>query len=162
MRTSKSNHSAGFTLLEVMVAIAILAVSLLAIYSLQSTSLLGSARAQRISVCTQLARLKMDQALIEIEAGIAKGEFPEEKEEAGTFEEDKYPDYGWRLKIKKVEIPVPPAPEGVSADIMTQVFTMVSEQLSQATREVKLTIVWRGEDDEEEEGITLTTHVVKM
>ncbi len=160
MRTSKDN--AGFTLLEVMVAIAILAVSLLAIYSLQSTSLMGSARAQKISVCTQLARLKMDQSLIEIEAGIAKGEFPEEKEEAGTFEEEKYPDYGWRLKINKVEIPVPPTPEGVSADIMTQVFTMVSEQLSQATREVKLTIVWRGEDDEEEEGITLTTHVVKM
>jgi prepilin-type N-terminal cleavage/methylation domain-containing protein len=153
---------AGFTLLEVMVAIAILAVSLLAIYSLQSTSLMGSARAQKIAVCTQLARLKMDQILIDIEAGIAKGEFPEEKEDAGTFEDEKYPDYGWRLTVKKVEIPAPPTPEGVSADVMTQVFTMVSEQLSQATREVKLTIVWKGPDDEEEEGITLTTHVVKM
>lgn len=145
-----------------MVAIAILAISLLAIYSLQSTSLIGSARAQKIAVSTQLARLKMDQVLIDLEAGIAKGEFPEEKEESGTFEEEKYPDYGWKLAIKKVEIPVPPTPEGVSADVMTQVFTMISEQLSQATREVKLTIVWRGLDDEEEEGITLTTHVVKM
>jgi len=157
----RSNQK-GFTLLEVMVSIAILAVSLLAIYSLQSTALMGSARSQKTAICTQLARLKMDQVLIDIEAGIAKGEFPEEKEESGTFEEDKYPEYGWHLKIKKVEIPAPPTPEGVNADVMTQVFTMISEQLSQATREVKLTIVWKGEDDEEEEGITVTTHVVKM
>jgi prepilin-type N-terminal cleavage/methylation domain-containing protein len=152
----------GFTLLEVMVSIAILAISLLAIYSLQSTSLLGSARAQKISVCTQLARLKMDRVLIDIEDGIRKGEFPEEKEESGTFEEDKYPDYGWKLTIKKVTIPAPPTPEGVNSDVMSQVFTMISDQLSQATREVKLVVVWRGADDEEEEGITLTTHVVKM
>jgi prepilin-type N-terminal cleavage/methylation domain-containing protein len=152
----------GFTLLEVMVAIAILAISLLAIYNLQSTSLLGSARAQKIAVCTQLARLKMDRVLIDIEAGIPKGEFPEEKEDAGTFEDDKFPDYGWKLSIKKVQIPAPPTPEGANADVMTQVFSMISDQLSQATREVKLTVVWRGPDDEEEEGITLTTHVVKM
>lgn len=152
----------GFTLLEVMVAIAILAISLLAIYNLQSTSMLGSARAQKVAICTQLARLKMDKILIEIEDGIRKGEFPEEKEDAGTFEEDKYPDFGWKLKIKKVEIPKPPLPEGANQDVMGMVFGMISDQLSQSTREVKLTIVWRGADDEEEEGITVTTHVVKM
>ena len=51
---------AGFTLLEVMIAIAILAVSLLAIFNLQSTSLIGSARAQRISMATLLAGQKME------------------------------------------------------------------------------------------------------
>lgn len=150
----------GFTLLEVMIALGILAVSLLAIFNLQSTSLIGSLRAQRIAVSTLLAREKMAKVLMEIEAGIPKGEFPEDKEESGTFEEDKFPDYLWRLAIKKVEIPTPPTPEGQS-DLMAQAMQMVSQELSKSTREVRLTVSWK-EFEEEEEGIVLTTHVVKM
>ncbi len=162
MGNRNRNSASGFSLLEVMIAIAILAVSLLAIFNLQSTSLLGSARARRISVCTQLAREKMGRTLIELEDGIKKGEFPEEKEEGGTFEDEKFPDYSWKLNIKKVDIPAPPASEG-QADIMAQVFSMVSQQLSQSTREVKLSVSWKEpETDEEEVGIVLTTHIVKM
>jgi len=154
--------SGGFSLLEVMIAIAILAVSLLAIFNLQSTSLMGSARAQRISMSTQLARAKMAKTLIDLDAGMVKGEFPDEKEDAGTFEEEKYPDYYWKVQIKKVEIPTPPLPEG-SPDVMAQVFKMVADQLSQSTRELKLTVGWKDpETDEEEEGIVLVTHIVKM
>jgi prepilin-type N-terminal cleavage/methylation domain-containing protein len=150
----------GFTLLEVMIAIAILAVSLLALFNLQSTSLLGSARAQRISTSTLLARQKMARFLLDFEAGMAKGEFPEEKEESGTFEEEKQPDYSWKITVRKVDLPTPPATEGQS-DMMAQVFTMVSQKLSKSVREVKLVVSWK-EFDEEEEGIVLTTHVVKM
>ena len=150
----------GFSLLEVMIALAILAVSLLALFNLQSTSLIGSARAQRISVATLLAQRKMAEVLIGLEAGILKGEFPDDKEESGSFEEEKYPDYSWKLRIKKTAIPAPPAPEG-GADVMMQIFSMVSEQLTQATREVRLTVSWK-ELEEEEEGIVVTTHIVKM
>ena len=150
----------GFTLLEVMIAIGVLAISLLAIFNLQSTSLIGSARAQKISTSTQLARSKMAKSLIDLEAGIVKGEFPDEKEETGTFEEEKFPDYYWKLQIKKTDIPAPPLPEG-TGDVMGQVFKMVADQLSEATREVKLTVGWKEEEDEEV-GIVLTTHIVKM
>jgi prepilin-type N-terminal cleavage/methylation domain-containing protein len=153
-------RSTGFTLLEVMIAVAILAVSLLALFSLQSTSIIGSARAQRISTATLLARQKMASLLIEIEEGMVKGEFPEEKEESGSFEEEKYPDYRWKLEIKKTEIPPPPTPEGGS-DVMARIFSMVSEELSKATRQMKLTVSWV-EFEEEEVGIVLTTHVVRM
>ncbi len=151
---------AGFSLLEVMIAIAILAVSLLAIFNLQSTSLIGSGRAQKISVATGLARQKMAQSLIELEAGMAKGEFPEDKEDGGTFEEEKFPDYSWKLTVKKVEIPVPAAAEK-EGDIMGKIFQTISEELSKMTREVKLTVSWT-EFEEQEEGIVLTTHLVKM
>ncbi len=145
-----------------MISIAILAVSLMAIFSLQSTSLIGSARAQKISVATLLAREKMAQIVIEIEKGIPKGEFPEDKEESGTFEEQKYPDFLWKLTIKKTDIPAPPMPEG-EAEAMGKIFKMVAEELSKAAREVKLTVSWKEFDEEEaEEGITFTTHVVKM
>lgn len=166
--------SPGFSLLEVMIAVAILAVSLMAIFSLQSTSLMSSARAQKISIATQLAREKMARTLVDLDAGMVKGEFPDEKEESGRFEEEKFPDYFWKLSVKKVEIPVPPAGEGLStgdgspakegsSDVMGKIFEMVSKQLSESSREVKLTVGWTEYDSEEEEtGIVLTTHIVKM
>ncbi len=161
-RVNQKTRSAGFSLLEVMVAVAILAVSFMALFHLQSTSLMGSARARRISISTQLARLKMASVLIDFETGMKKGEFPDQKEESGTFEEEKFPDYGWKLTIHKVEIPAPPVPEGQAA-IFEQVFKMVAEQLSENTREIKLTVYWKESDDAEEEaGIVLTTHMVKM
>ena len=154
--------SSGFSLLEVMIAVAILAISLLAIFNLQSTSLMGSARSQKISIATQLAREKMARTLIDLDAGMVKGEFPDEKEDSGTFEEEKFPDYTWKVLVKKVEIPEPPAQEGTS-DVMGQVFEMVSKQLSESSREVKLTVGWvEEESDEGETGIVLTTHIVKM
>lgn len=160
--------SNGFSLLEVMIAVAILAVSLMAIFSLQSTSLMGSARAQKISIATQLAREKMARVLIELDAGMVKGEFPDEKEESGAFEEEKFPDYTWKVSVKKVEIPAPPASAGSPAqegnsDVMGQIFEMVSKQLSESSREVKLTVGWTEDgSDEKEIGIVLTTHIVKM
>lgn len=144
-----------------MVAVAILAVSLLAIFNLQSTSLMGSARARRIAVSTELAREKMSKILLDIEKGIVKGEFPEDKEESGSFEEENQPDYTWKLSVKKVDIPVPPLPEGKS-EVMGQVFSMVAQEISKSAREVKLTVSWKEVDESEEEGVTVTTHVVKM
>lgn len=146
--------------MEVMIAIAILAISLLAIFNLQSTSLMGSARAQRLSVATQLAQYKMSKTLLEIEQGIVKGEFPEEKEETGTFEEEDQPNLGWVVKIHTTDIPAPPASEGAAA-ILSQVFSVVSEQLSKSTREVTLQVFWIG-DEEPEQMLSLSTHVVKM
>lgn len=157
----KWNANKGFTLLEVMIAIAILAVSLLAIFNLQSTSLIGSARAEKISLATQLARQKMARVLIDLEQGILKGEFSESKEDSGSFEEEKYPDYTWKLTVRKVDIPAPPVPEGKS-DVMGQVFSMVAQEISQSTREVKLTVSWKDIDGSDEEGIVVTTHIVKM
>lgn len=137
-------------------AVAILAVSLLAFMNFQSQSILSSARAQRISVSTLLARQKMGEVLLEIEEGIPKGEFPDEREEAGTF--DQPPGYFWKYSIRKAEIPQPNVPEG-QTDLMAQAFQFLSDELNRSTREVRLTVGWT-EFEEEEEGITVVTHVV--
>lgn len=149
---------AGFNLLEVMIAIAILAVSLLALFNFQSNSLLASARAERISVATLLANQKMSEILLDLEQGMKKGEFPDAKEDSGSFEGEDFSDYRWKLSIKKVDIPPPPAKEGTQ-DFMVTLFTMMSEQLSKLSREVRVTVSWM-EFDEEYEGISLVTHVV--
>lgn len=154
----------GFTLLEVMIAVAILGVSLLALMNFQSQSLLAHARAQRISVATLLARQKMGEILLEIEKGIPKGEFPESKEEEGTFEEAKYPDYFWKLEIKKVELPTAGGEGGGGegqAEVMAQAMQLLTEELSRSTREVRLTVGWE-EFEEEELGLTVVTHVVNL
>lgn len=155
---SSGDSNKGFTLLEVMIAVAILAVSLMALMNFQSQAILASSRAQRLSVVTLLARQKMGEVLLEIEQGIPKGEFPDEKEESGVFEGEDFVDYYWSLKIKKVEIPTPELPEG-GAELMGQALQMLSEELSKSAREIRLSVGWR-EYDEEEEGISLVTHIV--
>ena len=100
----------------------------------------------------------MAEVILDLENKIKKGEFPEEREESGTFDGEDFSDYRWKLVVKKVEIPPPPAKEG-QADMMAQVFSMVSEQLSKLSREVRLTVSWM-EFDEEVDGMTLVTHVV--
>ena len=148
-------NNPGFTLLEVMIAVAILAVSLMALMSLQSQALLASARAEKISISTWLAQQKMAEILLEIEKGVLKGEFPDEKEEQGNFE-NQFPDFFWRLKITRVELPMP---EGVQDEMMLQAMKMLTEELSKSTREVRLTVGWE-EFEEEEIGITVATHLI--
>ena len=141
-----------------MIAVAILAISLMALMDFQSHSLLASARAQHLSVATLLARQKMGEFILEVEKGIPKGDFPDEKEEQGTFETEKYPDYYWKLVIKKVELPAPNLPEGKS-DIMGQALKMLTEELNRSTREVRLKVGWK-EFEEENEGLEGVTHIV--
>jgi len=152
-------RNSGFTLLEVMIAVAILAVSLMALMNLQSQSMLASARAQRILISTLLAEQKMNAVLLDIEKGIPKGDFPDSREEQGAFEEERYPDYYWKLSIKGVELPAIPLPEGEGA-ILGQAMQMLSEKLSRSSREIRLKVGWIEFEEEEEQGIELVTHVV--
>lgn len=147
----------GFTLLEVMIAVAILAISLLALMNLQSQALLASARAEKISISTWLAQQKMADILLEVEKGVLKGEFPDEKEEQGNFDENQFPGFFWKLKITRVELPMP---EGAGQnEMMMQAMKMLTEELSKSTREVRLTVGWE-EFEEEEIGIEVATHLI--
>jgi len=149
-----------------MVAVAVLAVSLLALMNLLSRSLVASGRAERILVSTFLGRYKMAEVLLGIEQGLLKGEFPEEVAEDGTFEEQNFPDFFWKLQIKKVELPglsLPAVGEGQagsgSGEIMNQALKILGDVLSRSSREVRLTIGWQ-EMEEEETGLVVVTHVV--
>lgn len=65
-------RQAGFTLLEVMVSMAILAISLSAVFSTEAGAIRMAARAQKMGTATLLARCKMG----EIEEQIAKDGLP--------------------------------------------------------------------------------------
>ncbi|MDO8461734.1 MAG: type II secretion system protein [Deltaproteobacteria bacterium] len=148
----------GFTLLEVMIAIGILAITLVAISGLQGNSLRRSGRSEKLSVAVQLARQVMNQKIIEFEDQIERGEFPEAKEDQGEFE--KFPDFRWEVKLKKMEAPpMPTQKEGGNAGA-EQFLSFISDKLGESMRVLKVTIFWK--ELEEEENFGVTTHLANI
>ncbi len=78
-RAASLREPRGFTLLEVMVAIAILGLSLTMILAAQAGSFAAASHARKLSLATGLARCKMS----ELEAGIAADGLPS-NDEAGA------------------------------------------------------------------------------
>lgn len=93
----------GFTLLEVMVSLSILALAFVAIAGIQANSFESSNYARRITVATMLARSKMlDLELMLQDDGFSTSD----KEESGDFSEEGYSDLRWTATIRKIEVDV--------------------------------------------------------
>jgi len=103
MRTVRS----GFTLLEVVVALAILGLSLMAIYDLNAGAVAMHAYSKKLTVASLLARSKMtdlEQDLYD------KGFNADDEEKSGDFSDEGWSSFKWRAKI------VAPKTDGVSPD----------------------------------------------
>jgi general secretion pathway protein I len=173
----------GFTLLEVMVAVAILAAALVAISEVVSGALRNHVRARQLDTATLLARTKMVQVQAEYER---KGFRDFDDEEEGTFDEDGHPDVRWRLEVRRPSVDlgpegvlqaltggtsiaellpppdqVPPQlaglQDGVSA-MLQPILTQIGEQLKKSVREVRLTVSW--DSGATEESFQVVTHLV--
>lgn len=175
----------GFTLLEVMVALAILASALVAASDIVSGALRNHVRAQHLEVATLLARGKM--AAIE-DRYEAKGFKTSDEHDEGTFEDDGHPEVRWRTEVKVPPIEVGPdavlrvltgSEQGLkdllpSPDKAPQlgplqaaltaalqgVLGKLGEQLKRGVREVKLTVSWP--EGASEESFTVITHMVVL
>lgn len=84
----------GFTFLEVMVALAILSIVLVAVYRMQSQTISMSAEKHFLTLAPLLGAGKLAQLETAAQTGGA--------DEAGDFGED-YPGYHWRLSVEPVE-----------------------------------------------------------
>jgi hypothetical protein len=140
----------------------------------------------------QLARQKMSEISMQLEDDIAKGSFPDDKEEHGDFDKP-FDRFKWTYTLKKVEIPVvnPPADGGAGgatgsgstsgsssssgssgstgattpgvAQAANNVAQIVSKKISESVRELKLTVTWgEAEKEEDLEKLVLTTHLVNL
>ena len=147
----------GFTLLEVMVAIAILSISLIVLLSYTGNTMNTSLRAEQMTIATMLARQKMADIETDLNKGMRRNEFPDEKSEEGTFEAP-YEDFAWEMEVRKVDLPAPVTGEpGSLQDVIGKNLT---KQISNTVRELKLIVKWG--EPEDEDTLEVVTHIVKL
>lgn len=113
---------AGFTLLEVVIALAILAIGLTVLVSSQSQAVVMATETDNIRVATLLAQEKMNEALVRVETdGFVEGQ---DIEEEGDFKDfgaedfrgtegldlelgDRLDDFQWAYTIREIEFELP-------------------------------------------------------
>jgi general secretion pathway protein I len=104
MRSQRARQL-GFTLLEVFIATAILAIAVLYMFDALTHSPDRANRAKLVTVATNLARTKM----IDIEADLLKDGWEQfDDEECGDFKDDEYGNlarFQWCARIDKIELP---------------------------------------------------------
>lgn len=89
-------NARAFTLLEVVVALAILGVSLVAVLDINASAVYSHVYAKKLTVATLLARSKMtdlEQKLYDEPLSV------DDDEDAGDFSEEGWPGFKWRAKV---------------------------------------------------------------
>ena len=96
--------TSGFTLLEMMVALAILAVSLTGIIEATQRAIVTQNHAKLLTTATFLARAR----LVELEEELAQKGFADESfatESSGDFDDKGFKRFKWTMMVDKVELP---------------------------------------------------------
>jgi len=91
----KRENNLGFTLLEVLVAVAIMGMALAVLLGSVNRNLTLTSDSRNLTIASTLAQKKMTEAESQ---GV-----PEEGEEEGEFEG--FPEFKWRLVVEPLEIP---------------------------------------------------------
>ena len=180
----------GFTLLEVLVALAILAISVLVLIDAQSTAVYMRQQGEEMVVGTMLARdimtlveLRMEKEGFGEMTITEKGEFREEEYQ------DAFEDHRWEYDVSRVELDLNKIFSMVS-DLMgmaedegavedSSMLTggldlgslgidpsMFTDELAKYIREIRVRVYWCGEQGSREEGacgpdeVILVTHIV--
>lgn len=144
--------SRGFTLLEVMIALAILGMGLAVLLQAQASSLSSAGRSRDLTVATLLARGKMIDIEKELfDEGFTQGEVVEE----GDFGDEGHPEVKWKYEVTEVELDLSSltsmcegfGSEGGDASSCEQLagglgmpFDSLAESLGQSMRLVELTV----------------------
>lgn len=104
---------AAFTLIEVMLALAILFAGLVVLISRTGANIRIAMEAHALDVATELARSKMD----DIEEELLDQGFQElDQQFEGDFDEEGWPGYHWKADVIKIELPALGALQALDGD----------------------------------------------
>ncbi|MFZ9886005.1 MAG: type IV pilus modification PilV family protein [Myxococcota bacterium] len=174
------SEARGFTLLEVMIAIALLAMGLVLLLSVQARSIQLAQQARNLSGATGLARAKMYDCTRDLlKKGFSIGNYDEE----GDFDDEEMPGFYWECHAYKPDIPVSDVTDvtaglsaaaggegaaggmsgaadaaGIGAGMIAPVLSQISSVLGDSIRELVVIVRWR--EGEAWEQLEVTTHVV--
>jgi general secretion pathway protein I len=96
------SSSSGFTLLEIMVAIAILSLTVVVFLSIITNNVRSTNHSKMTTAATFLARTRM----VEIEDEILDNGFTDNDESAaGTFRDSGFPQFRWESVIERIDLP---------------------------------------------------------
>jgi len=93
----RTSHSKGFTLLEVMIAVAILSLVIVSLIGLKNRSVQDVVFAEHMTTATLLAKRVMTETLL------VKPLVPLEKD--GQFDDEEFKDYLWKKTVSLTPIP---------------------------------------------------------
>jgi prepilin-type N-terminal cleavage/methylation domain-containing protein len=147
----------GFTLLEVMIAMALMLVAFSSILAIQSSSMSSALRSRQIHEVSVLAR----NAMVKTETEISGKKFEDIQEEISEpCDSVNFPDYTCTRKVKEIKLPnlggLAKASQSDSGDassnadaeeknteILEQMTKVITNFLSKAVREVTITVSWK-------------------
>ncbi|MCB0348195.1 MAG: prepilin-type N-terminal cleavage/methylation domain-containing protein [Bdellovibrionales bacterium] len=149
-----SNESSkGFTLIEVMIALLILAAALTVLNTSSSSSIASVQKAGSLETIAQL----LQQKATEYELTYKGKKFEELKEsESGDFGSD-YPEFRWAVQVDDFPAPnlasMAQQDEGQQEMLLT-ILNKFSKHLEKAVKEVKVSVFWKPGEKEQEYSVT--------
>lgn len=170
----KGRFLRGFSLLEVMVALALLALSFTTLLLVQARATDLALQARNISIATQLARLQLVECKQKAQKAIASvGDFKLE----GDFSEQGYEKFTFECHAPRFNMKTPSASKieenakkkapkdnkaemQSSTSVMSPILTLITDSLGNAVREL-VVIVRFGEGDAQDE-VRVVTHVIDL
>ena len=135
----------GFTLIEVLIAMMILAGALVALSASWSGSVMAYRKGRKVNVITRL----LQKQATEMELRFKDESIVTDQELEGDFGKD-YPNLSWKTEIKSLQFPdlapiLVNQEDGVDQITLT-IIRQMSTQLSQAIKEMKVSVLWKYQD----------------
>lgn len=137
--TTLSKKSRGFTLIEVLVALMILAIALLGFRQGQSSTVKLAVQSEKQAQALTLAQKQMTETEIMLRKKNFQG-MPEE--EKGEFKDEAFKEYKWIRKLEKVDLGCfMPKQKGKDANEQG-VFSIFDKLFDNSVRKIRITVEW--------------------